>query len=197
MKTFKRLFCAILTVAIIVSSFFSVGVFADDEAVSFTDVAENNQYYNAIYSLAKDGVVNGIKQDDGTLAFKPEDTITRAEVATLIAIYLVKDDSLLTSTTDKFPDVSLDHWANKYIAYAVQTGIVAGNDDGTFRPANPVTYGEVCKMLVCAKRYGEVYEATTPWYEGYVNIANKINITKNAISTGDKEASRGIVAQLI
>ena len=197
MKTFKRLFCAILTVAIIASSLFSVNVFADDEAVSFTDVAENNQYYDAIYSLAKDGVVNGIKQDDGTLAFKPEDTITRAEVATLIAIYLVKDETLLTSTTDKFPDVSLDHWANKYIAYAVQTDIVAGNDDGTFRPANPVTYGEVCKMLVCAKGYGEVYEATTPWYEGYVNIANKINITKNAVSTGDKEASRGIVAQLI
>ncbi len=197
MKTFKRLFCAVISVIMILSSLFTVGVFAEEDAVSFTDVAENNPYYDAIYSLAKDGVVNGIKQDDGSFAFKPEDTITRAEVATLIAIALVKDESLLTSTTDKFPDVSLDHWANKYIAYAVQTSIVAGNDDGTFRPANPVTYGEVCKMLVCAKGYGEVYEATTPWYEGYVNIANKINITKNALSTGDKEASRGIVAQLI
>ena len=197
MKTFKRLFCAIISVIMILSSLFTVGVFAEEDAVNFTDVAENNPYYDAIYSLARDGVVNGIKQDDGTLAFKPDETITRAEVATLIAIALVKDESLLTSTTDKFPDVPQEHWANKYIAYAVQTGIVAGNDDGTFRPANPVTYGEVCKMLVCAKGYGEVYEATTPWYEGYVNIANKINITKNALSTGDKEASRGIVAQLI
>ena len=197
MKTFKRLFCAIISVIMILSSLFTAGVFAEEDAVNFTDVAENNPYYDAIYSLAKDGVVNGIKQDDGSFAFKPEDTITRAEVATLIAIALVKDESLLTSTTDKFPDVSLGYWANKYIAYAVQTGIVAGNDDGTFRPANPVTYGEVCKMLVCAKGYGEAYEATTPWYEGYVNIANKINITKNALGTGDKEASRGIVAQLI
>ncbi len=197
MKSFKRLLAAILSVALIASSVFSINVFADEAEINFTDVAENHQYYDAIYTLAKEGVVNGIKQEDGTLAFKPEDTITRAEVATLIAMALVKDEALLTSTTDKFPDVPQDHWANKYVAYAVQAGIIAGNDDGTFRPANPVTYGEVCKMLVCAKGYGEVYEATIPWYEGYVNLANKTNITRNALSTGDKEASRGLVAQLI
>ncbi len=197
MKSTKRLLSLTIAIVMILSSVLCVNVFADDETVVFTDVAEGYAYYDAIYTLAKEGIVSGIALEDGTYVFKPEETITRAEVATLIAIALVKDESLLTVTTDKFPDVPQDHWANKYIAYAVQSGIVAGNDDGTFRPANPVTYGEAVKMLVCAKGYGAIYETTTPWYEGFVTIANQTGFTKGAQGLGNAEASRGLVAQLV
>lgn len=197
MKSLKRLIAMMIFATMLVSSAMSINIFADEETTTFADVGRDYQYYNAIYTLVKEGVVNGIKQEDGTYLFKPEDTITRAEVATLIALTLVGNETLLASTTDKFPDVPLDHWANKYIAYAVQTGIIAGNDDGTFRPANPVTYGEAVKMLVCAKGYGVVYEQTNPWYEGFVNIANKNGLTKGAAGLGDMEAPRGLVAQLV
>lgn len=198
MNTFRKICSAILVIVMMLSSVGGINVFADDaEPIVFTDVSADHMYSNAIYSLASEGIISGIKQEDGTYVFNPEDTITRAEVATLIAVAIAKDESLLIETTDKFPDVPVDHWANKYIAYAVKMEIIAGCDDGTFRPANPVTYGEVAKMLVCSKGYGVAYEATTPWYEGYVTLANKTNLTKNAVSTGDKEASRALVAQMI
>ena len=118
MKSLKRLIAMMIFATMLVSSAMSINIFADEETTTFADVGRDYQYYNAIYTLVKEGVVNGIKQEDGTYLFKPEDTITRAEVATLIALTLVGNETLLTSTTDKFPDVPLDHWANKYIAPA-------------------------------------------------------------------------------
>lgn len=42
------------------------------------------------------------------------------------------------------------HWAESYIRKAVERGYVAGYDDNTFRPGNPITRAEFCKMLVGA-----------------------------------------------
>jgi len=198
MKTLKRLIAMTIATIMLVSSMLCINVFADEpETIVFTDVEQGHEYYDAIYTLAREGVISGIQQEDGTYMFKPEDTITRAEVAKLVAVYTATNEDLITETTDKFPDVPLDHWANKYIAYAVKLGIIAGCDDGTFRPSNPVTYGEVVKMLVCSKGYGEVYKATEPWYEGYITIANSSGVSKGAQISGDKEAPRGLVAKLI
>ncbi len=194
MKSVKRVVALMLTVLMVATTLFTVNVFADE--IVFPDVAEDYTYRSAIYSLVQKGVVNGIQEDDGTLVFKPEKTISRAEFAKMLTVALI-GNAPLTGTTDKFPDVSQDHWANKYIAYAVSTGIVNGRDDGLFCPENPVSYGEAIKMIVCAKGYGSLYKASQPWYQGYITIANNINLTKNAMALGTAEAPRGLVAQLV
>ncbi len=196
MKTMKRIVATLVAVLMIATTLLTVNVFAD--AVTFPDVAEDYGYRNAIYSLVQKGIINGIQQEDGTFIFKPDATITRAEFAKMITVALAGNVTL-TEKTDKFPDVADSHWANTYIAYAVKAGIINGRDDGTFRPENPVTYGEAIKMLVCAKGYGSLYTQTAgqPWYFGYIKIANDINLTKSAQALGDAEAPRGMVAQLI
>ncbi len=193
MKTFKRIIASTLTVLMILASLLTVNVFA--ETVTFPDVADDNPYKGAIYSLAEAGIINGI-EENGVLNFKPENTITRAEFAKLIAVKLAGNVTL-TETTAQFPDVAQDYWANPYIAYAVKAGIINGNPDGTFRPFNPVTYGEAIKMLVCAKGYGSLYTPSEPWFASYIQIANQIDLTKYAQGYGANEAPRGLVAQLI
>ena len=79
----------------------------------------------------------------------------------------------------------------------MSSGVVTGYEDGTFRPDNPVKYGEAIKMLVCAKGYGKLYETTNPWYAGYIEIAKDMKLTNNALADGATPANRGIVAQLI
>ncbi len=177
------------------ASLLTVNVFAAEETV-FPDVAQDYAYKNAIYSLVEDGIINGISED-GVLKFKPDKTITRAEFATMLAKYLIGDVSLLTERTDKFPDCT-NHWANTYIAYAVDADIINGYEDGTFRPDNPVKYGEAIKMLVCAKNYGNLYKTTSPWYSGWIEIAKDMNLTNNAfLVDGSLPANRGLVAQLV
>ncbi len=194
MKTFKRIIASTVAALMILASLLTVNVFAD--AVEFTDVPADYYYKTAIDSLVANGVINGYTEEDGTSTFRPENTITRAEFAKLVAAATAKGVAL-TETTAQFPDVPADHWANTYIAYAVKAGIVNGYEDGTFRPSNPVTYGEAIKMLVCVKGYASVYTATNPWYDGWIQIANKINLTKNAMALGANPAPRGLVAQLV
>lgn len=194
MKTFKRIIASTVAALMILASLLTVNVFAD--AVAFTDVPADYYYKTAIDSLVANGVINGYTEEDGTSTFRPENTITRAEFAKLVAAATAKGVAL-TETTAQFPDVPADHWANTYIAYAVKAGIVNGYEDGTFRPSNPVTYGEAIKMLVCVKGYASVYTATNPWYDGWIQIANKISLTKNAMALGANPAPRGLVAQLV
>lgn len=195
MKFTKRTLALFIAVLMVATSLLSVSSFA---AVQFPDVADNNPYRSAIYSLVGKGVINGIAQEDGSFLFKPDATITRAEFAKMIAV-AITGNAALTETTTKFPDVAENHWANKYIAYAVKAGIINGRDDGTFRPENPVTYGEAVKMVVCAKGYGSLYKQNPgeAWYQGYIKVANDVNLTKNAVALGTAEAPRAMVAQLI
>ena len=197
MKTHKRIIALAITLIFAISSFVSVSSFAAEENL-FTDVDAKSVYYEAISSLVSDGVINGY--EDGT--FKPDNTITRAEFSKLLAVGSTPVGTTFSQTTTQFADVadasSSSAWAIPYIAYAVGIKAINGYEDGTFRPTNPVTYGEAVKMIVCTLGYGSVVDTTlTPWYQGYIDIAFKIGLTKNAIALGDTPAPRGMVAQLI
>lgn len=159
-------------------------------------MTDGYQYGEAISTLVSEGIINGYTEADGTSTFKPENTITRAEFAKLLTMSAAKGVTF-TATTDKFPDVPADHWANTYITAAIGTGAINGYEDGTFRPDNPVSYGEAIKMIVCNMGYSKLVTPTEPWYQGYINIASTIGLTKGASSNGDSAAPRGLVAQLI
>jgi len=193
MKIFTRLTAITISLAMILASMFTVA-YAD--TIKFTDVSEGYQYSDAIYSLVSKGIINGYIESDGTSTFKPDNTITRAEFAKLLVLSTTPG-VVHTATTNKFPDLSVDHWANTYIAAAVNTGAINGYEDGTFRPENPVSYGEAVKMIVCTLGYGSVVTPTEPWYNGYIQLANQIKLTKGAVGLGSNEAKRGLVAQLI
>ncbi|MBQ4631062.1 MAG: S-layer homology domain-containing protein [Clostridia bacterium] len=197
MKTFKRLTALAVTLVFALTSLIGVTAFAEDDSI-FSDVPETNSYYEAITSLVADGVINGY--DDGT--FKPDATITRAEFSKLLAVGSTPAGTVFGQTTTQFSDVadstSSSAWAIPYIAYAVGIKAINGYEDGTFRPTNPVTYGEAVKMIVCTLGYGSVADTSlTPWYQGYIDIAFKIGLTKNAFAQGDTPAPRALVAQLI
>jgi hypothetical protein len=79
-----------------------------------------------------------------------DNSITRAEVSTLITRVLKSEDmsEMLKFVQSRFNDISLDHWANGYINFAASMGYVNGYPDNSFRPSNNITYSEVIKILV-------------------------------------------------
>ena len=189
MKSFKKITSLFIVLTMIVAMFTNVA-FAQD--ITFSDVPADNAYYQAIYNLVNRGVINGY--EDGT--FKPDNTITRAEFAKVIMVSELGDANIPAAASN-FTDTN-GHWADKYIAAAVNAGIINGYPEGTFKPDNTVTYAEAVKMVVCALGYGPVIDTTlNPWYTGYIKQASTIGATKGAVSVADNGASRGIVAQLI
>ena len=96
---------------------------AQDKGIkaSFTDVAENHPKYTSIMAAASAGLINGYKEADGTYTFKPDNTITRAEVVTVInrARGTSKTaDKLTSDIAVLFLDVDDTHWAFADIAEA-------------------------------------------------------------------------------
>lgn len=75
------------------------------------------------------------------------DTLSRAEMVAMICNLLVEKNTWVQPTTSPYPDVPRTHWASPFVAYGVQQGFVTGYSDGTFRPKNQVTLGEVSVMI--------------------------------------------------
>lgn len=96
--------------------------------------------------------------EDGMV--KPENAITRAEVASIF-YRLLKDDVRDANTTDvsEFSDVSASDWYGTTVATLSAMDIVRGYEDGTFRPNAPITRAEFAAI---ATRF---FEETGAEYE--------------------------------
>jgi mono/diheme cytochrome c family protein len=75
--------------------------------------------------------------------FRPNKTITRAEVAAI----LTRSEGLPEQTTKAFSDLPLTHWANAEVGAAVEAKLFDGYDDGKFRPSQPITRGEAAGVI--------------------------------------------------
>ena len=104
----------------------------------FTDVISSNWFNNAVSTLTNAGIVKGY--EDGT--FRPNEPITRAEFAALVARFSEAAEQM---TTD-FVDVNKDHWAFAEIAKAESLGWIKGYPDSTFKPNQNITRAEAMTL---------------------------------------------------
>ena len=107
---------------------------------SFTDVKAGAWYNNSIATLEKAGVIVDTAKGG---AFRPDEAITRAELAAMLAQFA--DAKPVTGV--KFTDVSANHWAYDAIAIAAKMGWIAGYPDGTFRPDATITRAEMMTLV--------------------------------------------------
>ena len=86
--------------------------------------------------------INGF--EDST--FRPDDAITRAAVASVIARTLLEgyDPELIYDT--ELVDLE-GHWAKNYVAFCEQSGVFGGYEDGTFRPDQGISRQEFAVVL--------------------------------------------------
>ncbi|MBQ8589507.1 MAG: S-layer homology domain-containing protein, partial [Firmicutes bacterium] len=149
---------------------------------------EGKDYEDAVNVLVELGVVAGYK--DGT--FRPENIVTRAEMAT----FLIKAMGLADYAVAKseFSDMA-GHWADPFVAYAASLGIVAGYADGTFKPDVTVSYDQAITMVIQALGYkGEYLVGGFPG--AFVNQAKALGILKD-VKAGVAGANRGDIATLL
>ena len=185
MKNLKRLIALVAVFAMALTTIAS--------AASFSDVAEDSAYYEAVETLTKLGIIDGY--EDGT--FKPEQTVTRAEMAKLLACVQGYGSSAESQTSTAFTDVPATHWASGYVANA--TGIaIDGYGDGTFRPDVQVKYEEAVKMIMATLGYTVIANSKGGYPMGYVSAAISAKVTDGVSNaTVGTAANRGTIAQLL
>lgn len=104
----------------------------------FRDVASGSWYNTYVATLNNAGVIT----DSSNGYFRPNEAITRAELAAMLAKF-----SETTSAANYFNDVSAKYWAANAIAICAKLGWINGYPDGTFRPDKNVTRAELMAMI--------------------------------------------------
>lgn len=114
-----------------------------DAGTTFADI-RTHENKAAIESLAARGIINGLGAD----TFAPNQTMTRAEFATIVT----KGLGLAPKATPVFQDVPADSWYAGFVGAAYTYGIVSGTSETTFAPSEQITRQEAAVMITNAAK---------------------------------------------
>ena len=154
------------------------------EDYNFRD-AETTRYRREIHLLTMMGKIDGF--EDGT--FRPAESLTRAQAARILASLLNAGDAPAGS---QFTDAK-GHWAERYIAYCANQGIVSGTGGGQYQPDGALTGYAWAKMLFCSRGYNEHDYGLdgTNWQENVLELIRKTSIDKGLTKFSlDREITR-------
>ena len=99
----------------------------------------------AIKALYSEGVINGSKGKDGQIYFNPNAPLTRAQASAMIGRTQEKGYATVELT---FTDAGkIPAYATFYIQTMAAQGILGGYADGSFKPNNNITRGQMAKIL--------------------------------------------------
>ena len=189
MKNLKKVLALVLAFACAFTMF---------AGAAFTDEADiNADNRDAVELLTALNIIQGY--EDGS--FDPEGTVTRAEMAKMI--YTIRnggndDASAYETVTTTFQDIN-GHWAEGYIKYLQNTGIVAGNSPTEFDPDSQVTTGEAMKMALVLSGYraDKAGLTGTAWLNNTVAQATTVGMTKDVQSAIASGCTRQDAAQIL
>ena len=160
-------------------------------ASPFPDVDEYAPYAEAAEYVKEQGIMVG--DDHGN--FNPSQTVTRAEVATIVCRMLGQTENLSVSNT--FTDVPVSHWANKYIAKAEELEIVGGYGNGKFGPSDMVTYEQAVTMVVRALGGAELAADAGGYPDGFMSVAQTYGFLIDVQAEVGEPLSRADIAIII
>ena len=188
----KKVLSIVLSLVMVICMM-PVMAFAGSNDAVYSDIA-GEKCEGAVNVLSALGVVDGY--ENGT--YKPEQTVTRAEMAKLV-ITALGMDSYATATKSSYSDMANAQWAIPVVEYATNLGIIEGVGGGRFSPGNPVTYEQAATMIVRAIGFTTACnEMNGTWPAIYVQKATALglfeNVEGNNYGTG---ANRGDVAIML
>jgi hypothetical protein len=108
---------------------------------TFTDVQPSDPFYTYVETAFHHGIISGYA--DGT--FRPGNDVTRAQLCKIIV--LAEDWEFDCPQPAHFTDVPPNNPFYCFIETAYNQGIITGYSDGTFRPGNNATRGQICKIV--------------------------------------------------
>ena len=151
----------------------------DDKShdLPFTDLGENQWYEAAVRYAYTHDIMEGMS----ATKFSPNISLTRAQAVQVL--YNLEGQPTVSGNA-AFPDL-VEEWYKPAIAWAEQTGVVDGYEDGTFRPENAVTRQEFAQMMYNYAKYkgcdltaeGDLSQfpdgdSVQPWAETAMSWAN-------------------------
>ena len=173
----RHFFASVMSV-LLIGAFMMCPAFA---ASLFPDVDKNADYAEAVAYVSEIGIMVG----DERGKFNPDDTVTRAEMATILC-NMVGETENLPKDGSVFTDVPENHWANPYVIKAAELGLVSGYGDGRYGPSDMLTYEQAITMLVRSANLGDEALNKGGYPDGFMSVANQYGYS-NGLSIGAKD----------
>ena len=154
----------------------------DDDGPSGLNTEDHFSY---VVGYAEDYRTGEATDNEDLWPVKPNNQITRAEVATIF--YRLLEDEVrdeYDTTTNDFSDVTADSWYNQTGSTLARMGIVKGYEDGSFRPNAPITRAEFGAIATrFFEETGATYEPGTfsdvtgdEWYANAIQDAVNLGL---------------------
>jgi hypothetical protein len=116
-----------------------------EKQAEYSDVSDNEWYTEAINW----GDANDILYGYGNDIFKPEQDITREEMAAIIARYLEYKGVEIDASSEKFADNhEIGDWAKSSVDFARALNIIKGRGGNKFAPKAQATRAETAQILM-------------------------------------------------
>lgn len=156
---------------------FSYYVVGYDELASwdnpFTDVKDNAWYYENVYYVNQNGLMNGISKS----TFNPNGTTSRSMIVTI----LWRLEGSLNAATNSFNDVE-DTWYTNAVAWASNNGIVSGYGNGKFGPDDTITREQMASIIYNYAKYKGYNVAVGSELENFSDSETVSSWAKDAMS---------------
>ena len=166
-------------------------------AASYSDKADIKAT-TAVDMLSSLGVIQGY--EDGS--FKPNTTVTRAQMAKMIFTIMNGGNDnakAYTSLPTKFTDLPTAAWAQGYVRYLQNTGIIAGKSVTKFAPNDTVTGLEAAKMVLVAAGYNAEKAGLTgaAWAQNTMKYGQLNNLFEDVDADLNAALPRQYAAQIL
>ena len=185
MRNLKRALSLLLSSAMVLGM-----LVMGSSAASYTDVTSTHNE-EAIEVMKAVSVMVG--DENGN--FNPDKTVTRAEMAAIMANLLNLDYDYYTGAKTSFTDVP--EWASKYVAACQANGIIAGYNSTTYGANDTVTAAQAGLMMMKALGYFQYQgDFEQDWQLATIKQASKINLYDGVNSNATDALTRNQVAQL-
>lgn len=161
--------------------------------LDFDDVSHGLDYSNAIYYLARNGVLSGY----GDGLFRPNNFVSRAELTKILLLGSGEEE---VSGANCFPDLEKGAWYHPYVCTAkAGANFVQGYPDGLFRPNDFVNRVEALKMLLLSHGIEVSSAASLNWYDSYVERAEELGLLFSPAASDDLDepVTRAEIAQMV
>ncbi len=157
--------------------------------MNFEDVSVHDWFYDDIDIATSAGFITGTSPT----TVEPNELLTRETTAFILGKNLMLptefgEDLNFTDTRD------ISSWSRSLVKATSEYGLMAGYTDGTFRPLNYITRGEISALVMKAIGTPILQGGETSLNEVYgnVTITEAGTILRNTVIAGDLHISNGI-----
>lgn len=98
-------------------------------------------------------------------------------------------------TFSDVPNNANTEWYYTAVTELAGAGIINGYEDGTFRPANEVTYGQALKLIMMAAGYEDLSGTGSNWAKGFLDKALEDGLLSQTVNL-DRKITRSAIAEI-